>query len=654
MPLPGVAPPPLPGRIHLPPPLPAPYSGGGFPGYGGEFNPDASYVQRRSGRPRPAPFIGGIGSPGARAQPQVDGGVGADLRGRGRRTEITGVWDIKVRYGVQGKTDATGTPRSDFVGRTYTGSKPSVSKVALYPGQAPPYHEGQWEVKQDGVIRWQPTSYGGNPIISIDVVLRQTTSDPINGDPEDDRRKSNTGPSAFTGPGPSSRPGPGPSNRPGPGAYPGPGQSPAPSPASPASPGAPAPAPAGPAPAPGTSPGPITTPAPAPGSRPGPAPAPGSFPGGSPAGPPAQSPPAGSPGGPGNENNRRVPGLFSPGNSPVLPPPVPTGGNRVNTPNLQQPQPAPEPPPLQGQNFNCSRDPCLTGIAARQNQQGQLLDKINLGLQGLDLAQNTVLLNTINSKLGPQIPNGGIGGKLQRFAQSTRLDKIWNALTLMVVLHNAAMLSKNLALTLGDVTSAAINLIVVRDEDDQQIDVNQVVGNLADQFFKNVLGEELWNGTKTTFNRLNRIVTTASNVVYNIRSIADSAREIQNWTAENTGKIGNALKKFRVVPENAYSWMPEQVNQGTALQRRFDKFRDGTENLDEAASSLQGILGEVTNITQEVNEFRENSQKFQQEIQQLQPKPRPDNTPVKESADTSDSVSVSPNIQVSDRDKSEG
>jgi Sec-independent protein translocase protein TatA len=185
----------------------------------------------------------------------------------------------------------------------------------------------------------------------------------------------------------------------------------------------------------------------------------------------------------------------------------------------------------------------------------------------------------------------------------------------------------------------------------EAFDFNEVLGKAVNETMEKALGAEVWSGTKTTFNKLNRIITTASQIVWTVRSIGDSAREVTEWTAENTGKIGNALKKFRVVGENAYPWMPERVTAQSKWQQRMQRFRDGTESLDDAASSISSVVGEVRSITEEVNEFKEQKEAFDKAIKEATPNSRPDNDSTKATADQSNAASKSPTLQPTDRTK---
>lgn len=279
----------------------------------------------------------------------------------------------------------------------------------------------------------------------------------------------------------------------------------------------------------------------------------------------------------------------------------------------------------------------VNNAANNTNKKIDGLGIANLAGQLGDLA----LLKIIDAKLGAQVP-GGISGFLSRFAKSIHLDKILNALTLIAVLHNAAMLSRNLASTLGEVTSQALSVIGLKDENDSPIDINAILGKQINNLFETLLGAETWRGAKTAWNKANTIISSATQIVYTVRSLWDSSKEILEWTAENTGKIGNALKRFRVVGENAFKWMPERVTHQNAWALKIDRFRQGTDNLDDAASSLQGVLGEVQSIQEEFKELNEQKEKFDKNIADLIPKDRAENKPVAAAVAASKEASKAP------------
>lgn len=277
---------------------------------------------------------------------------------------------------------------------------------------------------------------------------------------------------------------------------------------------------------------------------------------------------------------------------------------------------------------------------------GAALSGLMAFLQGLQAAFLQPILagvNLVNTKLGPVMAGAdGIGGFLKRAYEATHIDKVLNAMNTVLLVHNAAMLSRNLGSTLGDLTSQALSTIGIKDAEGSPIDINKEIGTQVNTFMENLVGAEVWKGTKTSWNKASSIISSATNIMYTVRSMFDSGREILEWSAENTGKIGNALKKYRIVGEDAYKWMPERVTVQNAFTRRLDRIREGTDSLDDAASSLTGVLGEVQSIQQEYADLQEQKQRFDANIKDLTPKPREENKPVADAVTAARGASKAP------------
>jgi hypothetical protein len=269
-------------------------------------------------------------------------------------------------------------------------------------------------------------------------------------------------------------------------------------------------------------------------------------------------------------------------------------------------------------------------------------------LQGVTITQNAVLqkgvsavnegmkaVGTVVTKIDKTVHHAQHGLKnafdlANRAWKATHLDKVMSALSVVIALHNAAMLSRNLGQTLGDLTSQALSTIGIKDSEGSPLNINGAIGQQVNNMLTSILGAETYQGIKETWNKSSRILSSASQIVWTVRSIADSTREITEWTAENTGKIGNALRRFRVVGQNAYGWMPERMNSTNKWLARVERARQGVDSLDDAASSFSSVLGEVNNIQQEYSELQEQKTKFQDNVKDLTPNVRDENTPVKD------------------------
>jgi hypothetical protein len=229
----------------------------------------------------------------------------------------------------------------------------------------------------------------------------------------------------------------------------------------------------------------------------------------------------------------------------------------------------------------------------------------------------------------------GLRGRLKKILDRLQIIRIINLMGAVSSIHNAAMLSNNLAQTLGDATSTVITAVGRTTgfmSAEESIDVNQILGETFNDFMKASLGETVWNGTKASWKKANRILSAASQIMFTIRSINDSRREMLEWIGENTGKIGNALKKFGVVGEGAYKWMPEKFNIQTRFEQRITKFREGTETIDDAASSIESVASEVVNVHDEVAELKKGREDFEKLLKEATGKDRPDNDPAKDAA----------------------
>ncbi|WP_017314926.1 hypothetical protein [Mastigocladopsis repens] len=338
---------------------------------------------------------------------------------------------------------------------------------------------------------------------------------------------------------------------------------------------------------------------------------------------------------------------------PVIPPlAIPTTTPQTPTDPLSTPNQPPTVPPGGNTNNPCEGNACASSIRNAVQGNSSKLDGLNAALNGLDLAGlGEVLkrLDKIDDKLGAQIPNGGLSGFLQQFfdkfnkvASWLHLDRMLNVLTWINTTHNAYMLSSSLADTLFSVIDNIGN-IFFKNADGNDIDTRSLIGTTIENFAKNLFGVETWTGIKTTWKKWNRIYQAGANIINSVRSIVDSVRNVSEFVAENIGRIGNALKKFGVVGERAYRWMPEQVNSQSVWVQRL-------QNLEDAASGLEMITSEVLSVTENINQIKQQTDEFKKSISDSPTKEQSENTAVKTQADASKAVSAAVALAESDKE----
>ena len=183
--------------------------------------------------------------------------------------------------------------------------------------------------------------------------------------------------------------------------------------------------------------------------------------------------------------------------------------------------------------------------------------------------------------------------------------------------------------------------------------MTEAVGDTISSLIERAVGKDVIEGTRERWFKLMRVYQSGANILFSMRSIFDSTQEIAEFTAENTGRIGNALKKSGVVFENSYKWMPERVRAQDSVRRKWQRVIDGIDSVDDAASSLQNVTGEVLDIGEEFAAIQESRAAARVAIADLVPKDPPENAPVAVAAGEAKTASDSPDVADADLEPDE-
>lgn len=189
--------------------------------------------------------------------------------------------------------------------------------------------------------------------------------------------------------------------------------------------------------------------------------------------------------------------------------------------------------------------------------------------------------------------------------QATHADKILNAITTAIVIHNGIQLSQNLLVTLGETASVVLQAIGVKDSNNEDIDVNAWFQVKMRSWMESILGTENYAALTTRIAKYNRIYQAGANILDASRELFDSARSTAELTAENTGKIGNALLRSGVVSEDSYTTMIDKVYPHSKAMRRLERFRNGLEEVEDSVSTVGNIASEVVSTKDAFTELKE-------------------------------------------------
>jgi hypothetical protein len=160
----------------------------------------------------------------------------------------------------------------------------------------------------------------------------------------------------------------------------------------------------------------------------------------------------------------------------------------------------------------------------------------------------------------------------EKFAKATRLDKVYNALTLFMVIHNASQLASNLGSSLDELINTGLQAIGIRDEKDEELSISGAIGKSVESFVRSIIGNDVYDGVSLAWKKGSAIYSASVNIADAITSPLAGLASGLTSVGNNTGKIGNALVKSGTVLENAYDVMSENVQVSTGKLAQLNNY----------------------------------------------------------------------------------
>jgi hypothetical protein len=286
------------------------------------------------------------------------------------------------------------------------------------------------------------------------------------------------------------------------------------------------------------------------------------------------------------------------------------------------------------------------GHRALNNSSNNLFNKLRPLLNDAANAAQLALLREINLKLGAQIV-GGISGKLVNGFKWLQLDRVMNLLTFAATMHNAAMLSQNVIQTLTQAIQNVVELIGVKDDEQQIIDVSSLLSTSITNLIKGAMGAENFEAFIKEWNKYNRIYQASANLFSSLMNMGDSIVNGLQVIGGQTGKIGNALRAWGVVSETAYKWFNPEPNFSNPLLTKLN-------SLEESASMVENVTQQPLNVKSAKKETEDALKELNDSLAQKPDAPKGKEFPEPEELkkDFEEGVDASPgkDIEVKDLD----
>ena len=269
-------------------------------------------------------------------------------------------------------------------------------------------------------------------------------------------------------------------------------------------------------------------------------------------------------------------------------------------------------------------DDAVGRVNQNTNQRASGLDEANALANAAQIAQ----LNDITSRIGAQLP-GGLAGASTRLSRFLGIDRIFNLLNFLAILHNASMLSASLKVTLLETLSSVGNATgLLQTSEGDNVDLNQVFNQGIETFVVSLIGAEAYAGLKLSWRKYSSIYRAATNSLNAVSSMFNSIGQAVETAAEYTGKIGNAIRAAGVVRENAYNFMSERFE--VRNSNKYMSFQSTVRNTIQVLETVNEIAENVVEGQQQYTEAVKATADFHKQLSEAQKNPGIDNKAVKE------------------------
>ncbi|HAX78983.1 MAG TPA: hypothetical protein DCY88_24965 [Cyanobacteria bacterium UBA11372] len=251
---------------------------------------------------------------------------------------------------------------------------------------------------------------------------------------------------------------------------------------------------------------------------------------------------------------------------------------------------------------------------------------------------NTNTIKQVVAETASKIEDGfeNMKQKFKKVGQMINVGQILDVITLIGVIHNAAMLSRGLLETLFQVVdnglNAALNAFGVKGLEDEGVDSRRAFTQTVDQIGRTIFGVETWTELKAKWAAANRIVSTGSTLLWSLRDLLDNTQNLAEIAAENSAKVGNSLRRAGQVFDVG-AWFPENYSHRTLLHRKLTNLNQGIGNATNLAQVFEELTSTTLEIQENISQINENNENFQKALKDGEKKLRPDNEPVKKEED---------------------
>ena len=133
-------------------------------------------------------------------------------------------------------------------------------------------------------------------------------------------------------------------------------------------------------------------------------------------------------------------------------------------------------------------------------------------------------------------------------------------------------------------------------------DVSKPIEETFDAMFNNAFGKENVDYVKFQLAKVNSIFTAGSNILKSLTSASNTLGNAVETNANNTSKIGNALKAAGVLDEKM-KWMDEQIQVKIEGMGKLTELNNSLNTVESVSTNLQSITKDLLTSKQELDKL---------------------------------------------------
>lgn len=261
---------------------------------------------------------------------------------------------------------------------------------------------------------------------------------------------------------------------------------------------------------------------------------------------------------------------------------------------------APEAQRLNSKNGTCD---AMQSPSCTQGMEGRIKDPINAKLDAAQLARD------VNAS-AQSAALASVFSFVSRIYNNQFVHSSLSFMTTMTTIHNAAMLSRDVAETLGTVVDNSINLSgnKLKDVNGNDINFTSWIGSNIRAIIIQLIGADKYVQLALQWQKANTIYHSAMAVINTTQSMLDPLSSAVEYGMENVSKIGNGLREDGVVSENSYPAMDETIR--ARRVNRFERLNDTLEGAENISSNLSSVTGSAVSVKEDFRQLREDQKQL--------------------------------------------